>query len=386
MDARQDPAAGTALAAAGRRPTDRTGCSDGCHPLLRRLDEVETASYACTVPKLLARPLRNSDGPLLLESFLVAAVVSVLGIRWFLTLTGFPKIGSGELHIAHMLWGGALMVAALVLLLSYLDRPIQRLAAIVAGLGFGTFVDEIGKFVTADNDYFFRPAIALIYVIFVVVFLIARGIEGRRALTEQEALANALDLLEGTLGQPLEPEERARIDDLLERAGPGSDLASALRVYLERVPSRPDTGAWWERIPRLAARGYERLAADARFERAMTAAVVVYAAAAVVGSLLVVATTERLDASQPLSVAALGQALSTLVGAALVARGVLALPRSRADAYRWFLRGVLVWLLISQVFIFYESQLAGLAGLALDIAAYTMLLYALHHETAPRIR
>ena len=350
------------------------------------MPDIRTASYACTVPTRLARPLRNSDGPLLLESFLVAAVVSVLGIRWFLTLTGFPKVGRGELHVAHMLWGGALMVAALVLLLSYLDRPVQRFAAIVAGLGFGTFVDEIGKFVTADNDYFFRPAIALIYVIFVVVFLIARGIEGRRALTEREALANALALLEGTLGEPLEPEERARIDDLLERAGPGSDLASALRVYLERVPSRPDTGAWWERIPRWAARRYERLAADPRFERVVTAAVVVYAAAAVFGSLLVVATTERLDASQPLSVAALGQALSTLAGAALVARGVLALPRSRADAYRWFLRGVLVWLLISQVFIFYESQLAGLGGLALDIAAYTMLLYALHHETAPRIR
>ena len=89
--------------------------------------------------------------------------------------------------------------------------------------------------------------------------------------------------VQGTLQIWLEP-----FDDLLERAGPGSDLASALRVYLERVPSRPDTGAWWERILRWAARRYERLAADPRFERAVTADVVVYAVAAVVGSLLVV--------------------------------------------------------------------------------------------------
>jgi hypothetical protein len=44
---------------------------------------------------------------------------------------------------------------------------------------------------------------------------------------------------------------------------------------------------------------------------------------------------------------------------------------------------VLVWLLISQVFIFYDSQLAGLGGLAFDLAAYGMLVYALRHEATP---
>ena len=75
--------------------------------------------------------------------------------------------------------------------------------------------------------------------------------------------------------------------------------------------------------------------------------------------------------------------LSTLAGAALIARGVLALSSSHVDAYRWFVRGVLVWLLISQIFIFYESQLAGLGGLVFDLGAYAMLLYALRRETAP---
>ena len=73
------------------------------------------------------------------------------------------------------------MLAALLLLIVYLDRPIQHLAVIVAGLGFGTFIDEIGKFVTADNDYFFRPAVALIYVVLVVLFLVVTG--ARRADT-----------------------------------------------------------------------------------------------------------------------------------------------------------------------------------------------------------
>ena len=72
-------------------------------------------------------------------------------------LPASPRLGGGELHIAHMLWGGALMLVALVVLLAYLDRTVQHVAAVIAGLGFGTFVDEIGKFLTADNDYFFRP-------------------------------------------------------------------------------------------------------------------------------------------------------------------------------------------------------------------------------------
>ncbi len=328
-------------------------------------------------------PLRNSDGPLFLESFMVSAVISFLGIRAFLTVTGFPQVGGGQLHIAHMLWGGAFMLVALVLLLTYLDRTVHHVAAVIAGLGFGTFVDEIGKFLTADNDYFFRPAVALIYVIFVVVFLVGRAIAGRRALSQTEALANALDLLEGTLGERLEPQDRARIVVMLDRSAPDAELAAAVRSYLATVPSRPDEEAWWERIPRWAAQRYAELASDPGFDRVVTIAVILYAGVAVFGSLLVIATARDPEATQPLTVAALGQVVSTLAGAALIARGVIALPRSRIEAYRWFVRGVLVWILITQVFVFYDSQLAGLTGLAFDLAVYGILRFAIRREAAP---
>jgi hypothetical protein len=315
---------------------------------------------------------------LFLESFLVAAVASVLAIRWFLALTGFPKLGEGGVHIAHMLWGGALMLVALLLLFAYLDRPIQHVAAIIAGLGFGTFIDEIGKFVTADNDYFFHPAVALIYVILVALFIAGRTLVGRRALTQAEALANALDLLEVRLARPLEGDDRARIERLLAQADQGSELVTAVGRYLDALPQRPDVDAWWETIPRWFAERYHQVARDPRFSRLLSAAVIVYAAAAVASSMLVLVTARRAGAS--LSAAELGQIVSTLVGAALIGRGVLALPGSRVEAYRWFLRGILVWLLITQVFIFYSSQFAGLGGLAIDLGAYVMLRYAIGHE------
>ncbi len=323
-------------------------------------------------------PLRSNDALLLLESFLVAAVISVLVIRWFLTLADFPRLGSGGLHIAHMLWGGALMLVAILLLLAYLDRPVQHAAAFIAGLGFGTFIDEIGKFMTTDNDYFFRPTVSLIYVVFVGVFLLVHALVGQRRLTEREALTNALDLLEPRLDRPIEGDDRKRIEDLLDQAG-RSGLVEAIARYLDELPTRPDEQSWWEAIPRGFARRYEQVAVHPLFSRALTAVVLLYTAAAVVGSVLLVAASVATDRGP--SAAALGQLLSTLLGAALVVRGVLDLPTSHIAAYRWFLRGVLVWLLITQVFIFYDSQPIGLAGLALDVIAYAMLRYAISHET-----
>lgn len=39
------------------------------------------------------------------EVFLFTAIGTVLVVRAFLAVTGYPKIGSGGLHVAHVLWG-----------------------------------------------------------------------------------------------------------------------------------------------------------------------------------------------------------------------------------------------------------------------------------------
>ena len=61
-----------------------------------------------------AYPARNMEATRLLERFFVSAVVTVLLIRAWLGLTGYPQIGGGGLHIAHMLFGGIGMLIALV--------------------------------------------------------------------------------------------------------------------------------------------------------------------------------------------------------------------------------------------------------------------------------
>ena len=143
--------------------------------------------------------VRNVDGGVFLERLLVAAVITILIVRLFLQLSGYPRIGGHGLHIAHMLWGGLLMLVALVLLLSLLGKQVQHIAAIMRGIGFGLFLDELGKFITSDNNYLYQPAIAIIYVIFVLLFLGFHAIEHRQTRSEEGYLVNVLDLMKEAL-------------------------------------------------------------------------------------------------------------------------------------------------------------------------------------------
>jgi hypothetical protein len=322
--------------------------------------------------------IRNVEAPVLLESFFIAAVASFLGIRAFLALAGYPKIGSNGIHIAHMLWGGLLMLAALLLLLAFLDRSVQHVAAVVAGLGFGTFIDEIGKFVTADNDYFYRPAVALIYGLFVVAFLAARTFVGQRPMSPREALANALDLLARATGRPIESDDRTRIRLLLERADPEASGTVLAQRYLDALPAVPAHDSPIEAIDRRLGDRYAALMRNPWAERALVIGVLAYTVLAVAGVLVLAIADTR--PGEPSAVATTADLVSTLAGAVLVARGIVSLRDSRLAAYHWFMRGVLVWILVTQVFVFYSSQLAGLGGLAFDLAAYGSLRFALTRE------
>jgi len=89
---------------------------------------------------------------------LVAFGVTVIFTRLFLQLTGFPQIGNSVLHIAHALWGGLLLFVAVLLPLALANRWAIQASALMGGIGIGLFFDEVGKFITQTNDYFFPPA------------------------------------------------------------------------------------------------------------------------------------------------------------------------------------------------------------------------------------
>ena len=72
--------------------------------------------------------------------------------------------------------------------------------------------------------------------------------------------------------------------------------------------------------------------------------------------------------------------ISSLVSGALIVIGAIRLRRSRIDALRWFERGLLVEILVTQVFIFQQHQLGGLIGLVLTIVVWLLVRSAMRAE------
>ena len=121
--------------------------------------------------------LRSVDVAQRLDTFLVCAIAAVLGNRFFLILTGYPQLGNGTLHISHAIWGALMMAIAIIFAISYLPPFTRTFVAFLGGAGFGWFIDELGKFITRDVNYFFEPTIALIYIVFVVMYFAFRSVE-----------------------------------------------------------------------------------------------------------------------------------------------------------------------------------------------------------------
>ena len=328
---------------------------------------------------------RDVNGGNYLQVFLVTAVVAMLGTRFYLTLTGFPRLGGGELHFAHLLWGGQLMLVALVLLLSLIGRHAKWLGSLVGGAGFGLFIDELGKFVTADNDYFFRPAIALIYVVFVTLFLVFRAIE-RRSLSSAELLANAANQLpELVLGDTTNTEV-ARTLALLERSHASGPFAEAIHAAVTGTvcapaapPSRLVRATHW------AWNVYEHVGAWPYFERTVELVFIVQAGLGLLAILGLASSgviLVGLDHVSPggLGIAELGFGL---VSFGMVLLGVISLRRSgRLAAYRWFERSVLVSIFFTQVVVFWQDQLAGISGLIWNLVLLSALRFAIRQEQA----
>lgn len=142
------------------------------------------------MPSFLVKRSSAADNLLL---FLVTAASSVLLTRLYLYLFDYPQIGRGQFHIAHAIIGGALLTISCLLLLSFHGRRVRQFSAVLAGWGFGLFIDEIGKFITRDNNYFYQPAPVIIYLCFIIFFFIYRRLD---RYTPKDARELSYDLIE----------------------------------------------------------------------------------------------------------------------------------------------------------------------------------------------
>ena len=326
--------------------------------------------------------VRNADAPELVELFLIASVISVLAIRAFLTAAEFPQIGAKGLHIAHVLWGGLFMVLALLMLLNFLGRVAQTSAAVMAGVGFGTFVDELGKFVTSDNDYFFRPTIGIIYIIFIVVFLLVRSLRQNRGLRAQENLANVFHLLAGVIDGTLDSRSKRHATGLLVTIETQSLLVHTLGAYLDGLETRDPSGisSYIDLRDSLINR-YSRLVIGRVFSMGLTVFFLVLAAGQLITAVATLAIALTTESPEDAITFARGtQLVSVLVGGTMILYGTWRLRRSRVNAYRWFTRAILVYIFVTQVFSFFETELGALGGLLINVVVYMALQLLIEQE------
>ncbi|HLE88866.1 MAG TPA: hypothetical protein VI733_02285 [Candidatus Limnocylindria bacterium] len=206
------------------------------------------------------RPVRREGADRYLTLTLIAFAGTVIVTRAFLELTGYPRIGGGELHVAHALWGGALMFVAALLPIVLAGRTVYRAAAVLGGIGIGLFIDEVGKFITTQNDYFYPAAAPLIYATFLMAVLVFLRIRRRVRQDPRSLLLTSLQLVEEAVDGDLQDHERDALRSRLAtavREAPDDEqrrLATALLAFIDSreldiAPDKPSRlrsiRSWW---------------------------------------------------------------------------------------------------------------------------------------------
>lgn len=183
---------------------------------------------------------------------LLSFIATVSVVRTFLALTGYPKIGSGALHIAHVLWGGLILYTAAILPLIYINPRLHILGAVLSGVGAGLFIDEVGKFITSQYDYFFPAAAPIMYVFFLLVVILVIMIRRPEPRDGRAELVLALEIVREQLYRPLEAAERMRLEhDMAHvmQTDPDKlhqDMAGQLLVLVQSDPrTMPDKAPNW---------------------------------------------------------------------------------------------------------------------------------------------
>ena len=218
-----------------------------------------TQSMPLKTRKAVKRPFAETYILISLTAFALTVVIT----RVFLELAGYPQVGNSVLHIAHAIWGGLLLFVAVLVTLLLANRWAFTVSAVLSGIGVGLFIDEVGKFITQKNDYFFPPAAPLIYSLFllmVLLFLIARR---TRQTTPRDSMYQVLLGLREVLDNDLDPRERDRLLAKLANGRSAAEphvalLAEQLTTYLQdaSVPLIPYRPNLWARFnQRLRAAG-----------------------------------------------------------------------------------------------------------------------------------
>lgn len=265
------------------------------------------------------------------------------------------------------------MLAALITLFSFLSQRTAAVASVLGGIGFGAFIDELGKFITADNNYFFQPTISLIYIIFVLIFLITRFIPRHHEFSQREYLVNAIEMIKESAIDDFDEDERRRAEEYLRHCDQRNEMVKALKKMLQNIDVAPTPRpGFFTRIRRKFRVFYYRVAESDRILTAVIAYLAGTTAWTFVNS--VIYFTSRAD----MHYSEIGQLYSSMLAGSFVLIGLFALKFSRHEAYRYFRFAMLITILLTEFFslmnpVWYELFVLGGNVFVLLVINYAMI-------------
>ncbi len=322
--------------------------------------------------------IRVVDGASYLQLLAVIGIATVLITRALLAANGYPQVGKGSLHIAHVLWGGLLMLIALGVALMFVGAAARVCTAVIGGAGLGLFVDEVGKFLTKTNNYFYRPAAAIIYLVFVGLLVLSALVRRERMADPQERVANAAEIAAAGVASGLTSRQRAFATSLLGPAGgarPATaddpELAARAKAVAALLAAAPERHypALFGRLAHHVSAFFGRLTRRRWF---VTLIVVVFVVQAIAVGIVFLTQAVLLAAGNPPHSgeerhAVIAAGYTTNITTVLALVGVAMLRRDRRAGFGWLRAAVLVDLLVTQVFFFTDSQFRAVSVLPFDL-------------------
>ncbi len=331
--------------------------------------------------------IRRLDGRVNADIFLLAGIMTIMATRLYLAASHYPQLGGRSLHIAHMLWGGLLMTSALGMGLLFLGRRLQKLVALIGGIGFGLFIDELGKFITRDHNYFFRPTIGLVYMIFVVFYLLALAITSNDSSTENGNKHNADIFLEEIIQKGMNKSHKNKIKHLL-RPLVGDESVGMLYKLVDSLPNdeAPKRLSLISRINLGLQNWYDRLYQSPKVANWARLVFLLGMAAAFFSLDYVNSVSDNSlflpsgELVHEWAFFARGQYISTFFTEALLLIGLIVVIKSRRLALRCLYFAALINLLFTQFFLFARLNFKALPIFGLNLLGFGLVKFAMYQE------
>jgi hypothetical protein len=310
---------------------------------------------------------------------LVAFAVTVIATRVFLELSGYPQVGNDVLHIAHALWGGLLLIIAGFLPLAYANRWAIQASALLGGIGTGLFIDEVGKFITQTNDYFFPPALSIIYGLILLNVLVYLAFRRSRERDPRTAMYHVFDGLQEAWDGDLDTAEAAQIEVQLSIAKQSERteivaLANAVSTYLQKekgylAAAEPEI---WKRIFAWVDGMGKRL--GRRMHHTIISALLILWVAVVISYITVLIHGRANLGSQVLQWRGALIVIQVVIGGLMIFALSAWLTRDEERGLRFAVGGFLFSLVALQTLTFYISQFSAITSTLLQLAFLQILL------------